>query len=37
LKKEYIDLTLYSFVAALGLYLMVDLAIENFKNRKKKL
>lgn len=37
MKKECIDLALWCGVAALGVYLMVDLAIEKFKSRKKKL
>lgn len=35
MKKECIDLALWCGVMALGVYLLVDIGIEKFKNRKK--
>ena len=35
MRKEWIDLALWCGVAALGVYLLVDMGIEKFKNKKK--
>lgn len=35
MKKECIDLALWCGLAAMGLYLLVDLSIDHYKNRKK--
>lgn len=35
MKKEWIDLALWCFVAALAVYLLVDLSVDSYKNKKK--